>query len=140
MTTEETRPKTLQVCAAVLLQQGKILITQRPAEKQLGGYWEFPGGKIEADETPQQALLRELKEELDIAVNVGAQLTEVIHHYEWGTVQIKVYLCRWRNGTIRHLDVADHCWVTPEQLSGFNMLPADMPILQQLQSINIDLL
>lgn len=123
------------VCAAVIIREKSVLITLRPQGKKLGGFWEFPGGKVDPGETPEQALVREIKEELDIEISVGDRIETVHHDYDWGSVRILAYLCRWNSGTIRHLEVADHCWVTPQQFSEFNILPADQPILERLTSI-----
>ncbi len=123
------------VCAAVIIDQGKVLITLRPEGKRFGGFWEFPGGKIEQGESHEQALRRELKEELDIDIDVGSIFKTVHHHYDWGNVLILAYLCRWVGGEICHLEVADHCWVTADQFSDYNILPADKPILEKLESI-----
>ena len=91
----------LAVCAAVIEDDGKVLLTERPAGKRLGGFWEFPGGKIDPGESPHQSLVRELREELGIEIEVGPVLETVYHHYEWGNVLIIAYLCRWRSGEIR---------------------------------------
>lgn len=123
----------VEVCAAVIQYQDKILITLRPEGKRLGGYWEFPGGKIETGESAQNALKRELREELDIEIEVGALIETVHHSYEWGDVRILAYSCLWTNGTIRHLEVADHRWVAPANLLDYDILPADQPIIKKLQ-------
>lgn len=120
------------VCAAVIEHQGKILLTQRPDNKQQGGFWEFPGGKIEPGESPHASLIREIKEELAIDISIGPVLETVFHHYDWGSVLIIAYLCQWQDGEIQHLEVADHCWVTPDQFSDFEILPADQPILDKI--------
>lgn len=133
MPTTETNELPLAVCAAVIEHRGKILLTQRPADKPHGGYWEFPGGKIEAGESPHQTLRRELREELDITISVGPLLKTVYHHYNWGCVLIITYRCRWQTGTIKHLEVADHAWVVPAQFGDYRILPADRPILEQLK-------
>lgn len=123
----------VEVCAAVIINQGKVLITLRPAGKRHGGFWEFPGGKIDKGESPDQALVRELKEELDIAISIGELFESVTYSYDWGKVLILAYLCHWQSGDIKNLEVADHQWVTPEQFSDFNILPADKPILAKLE-------
>ena len=122
----------LAVCAAVIEHEGKILLTKRPADKQQGGFWEFPGGKIDPGESPHQTLKRELREELAIEIAVAPVLETVYHHYQWGSVLIIAYRCRWLGGEIKHLEVADHAWVRPEQFSNYNILPADQPILDKL--------
>ncbi len=124
----------LAVCAAVIQRQGKILLTQRPTDKPHGGFWEFPGGKIEPGESPHQSLHREIREELNIEISVGPVLESVYHHYDWGTVLIIAYRCSWQSGAIQHLEVVDHRWVTPEQLSEYKILPADLPIIARIQT------
>ena len=124
----------LAVCAAVVFHQGKILLTQRPANKPHGGFWEFPGGKIELGESPHQTLRRELQEELNIGISVGPVVETTYHHYDWGNVLIIAYLCEWLSGELEHLEVADHRWLTPAQLSDYQILPADLPIITKLQT------
>jgi len=121
------------VCAAVIEKDGKVLLTERPADKRLGGFWEFPGGKIDPGESPHRSLRREIKEELDIEIEVDSLLETVYHHYDWGSVLIIAYLCRWTAGEIKHLEVTDHAWLTPEQFSSYEILPADQPILAKLR-------
>ncbi len=122
----------IEVCAAVVQHQNKVLLTLRPEDKKLGGYWEFPGGKIEAEETPQAGLAREIREELDIEIVVRSLLKTVSHSYEWGNVLIFAYNCTWKSGTIKHLEVADHRWVAPENLLDYDILAADRPIIKKL--------
>ena len=134
-----TKPTTaVKVVAAVIQRQDKTLITLRPADKKLGGFWEFPGGKIEAGESQQIALIREIKEELDIDITVGKLIETVHHRYEWGNVIIYAYLCKWKSGTIKHLEVADHCWVKPDKLLLYDILEADKPIVLKLQGFTTD--
>ncbi|MBN1956735.1 MAG: (deoxy)nucleoside triphosphate pyrophosphohydrolase [Desulfuromonadales bacterium] len=124
----------IAVCAAIIVRQGQVLITRRPEGKRLGGFWEFPGGKIDTGESPHAALIRELKEELDISVSVDQIFETVYHRYDWGAALILAYLCHWDSGTIKHLEVADHQWVRPENFSDYNILPADQPILDKLRA------
>ena len=132
MTDRHNQQVPIKVCAAVIYHQGKILITLRPQDKRLGGYWEFPGGKIEAGESPETALQRELQEELDIEINVEALLETVHHHYSWGEVLIYAYWCQWKSGTIKHLEVADHRWIIPANLLDYDILDADQPIIKKI--------
>ncbi len=122
----------VKVSAAVIEHQNKVLITLRPRDKKLGGFWEFPGGKLEVGETPQEALKREIIEELDIKITVGALLETVHHRYDWGEVTIFAYLCHWVSGDIKHLEVADHHWVAAEDLGNYDILAADHPIIKKL--------
>ncbi|MCD6580603.1 MAG: (deoxy)nucleoside triphosphate pyrophosphohydrolase [Desulfuromusa sp.] len=132
MVNNDNQKPPVEVCAAVIQHQNKILLTLRPEDKRLGGYWEFPGGKIEAGESPQTALERELREELDIEIVVGSLLETVHHSYEWGKVLLLAYACTWKSGEIKHLEVADHCWVAPENLLDYDILEADQPIIKKL--------
>lgn len=125
------------VCAAIILHCDRVLLTLRPADKQLGGYWEFPGGKLEPGESPHQALHRELREELDISIAIDDLLETVEHAYAWGRVRILGYLCRLAGGTIRHLEVADHSWVAIGDLNDVNILPADQPFIERLQALDL---
>lgn len=121
------------VSAALLFRHGKVLITLRPLEKRLGGYWEFPGGKIDNGESPIAALKRELREELAIDIAVGPLYQTVLHRYDWGSAMILAYPCQQRGGAITHLDVADHRWVKLHELLTYKLLPADRPIIDKLQ-------
>ena len=122
----------LIVTAALLRKDQKILITKRPENKQQGGFWEFPGGKLQSGETPQQALRREIREELDLEAEIGEIFEVVYHRYDWGPVLILAYEGRPLSGVIRNLEVADHRWITPEELPEYDLLPADRPIVAKL--------
>lgn len=122
----------LIVTAALLRRNSRILITKRPADKQQGGFWEFPGGKLHSDETPQQALQRELREELDLEAEIGAIFEVVYHRYDWGPVLILVYECLPLSTVIRNLEVDEHRWITLEELPEYDLLPADRPIVDKL--------
>ena len=124
------------VCAAIIIHQQKVLLTLRPEDKRLGGYWEFPGGKLEPGEAPHGALRRELREEIDIQIDIDRLLERVHYSYEWGTVRIDGYLCRLAGGTIKHLEVADQAWVPFDQLDNYRILPADKPFIEWLKNQN----
>ncbi|MCM2265995.1 MAG: DUF294 nucleotidyltransferase-like domain-containing protein [Desulfuromonadales bacterium] len=123
----------LIVTAAIIFHEGRVLVTQRPPEARHGGLWEFPGGKLEADETPETALRRELLEELDLPVEVDRVYDVVYYRYEWGPVLILAYLCHPEHTQIRNLQVAAHRWLLPEELSDLPFLPADRPLIDQLR-------
>ena len=123
----------LIVTAAIICHQGRVLVTQRPAGTRHGGLWEFPGGKLEAEETPVAALQRELREELGLPVEVG-EIFDVIHYrYDWGAVLILAYRCTPRHTEVRNLQVAAHCWLRPAELTTLPFLPADLPLIARLQ-------
>jgi len=109
-----------------------ILISRRPARTVYGGYWEFPGGKVEPDETPEQALIRELKEELGILVTPGQALDPVIHTYPHARVRLNPYFCTREGGEIQNLGVEDHRWVLPEDIRSFNFPEANLPVIDQM--------
>ncbi|OHB31496.1 MAG: DNA mismatch repair protein MutT [Desulfuromonadaceae bacterium GWC2_58_13] len=120
------------VTAAVIRRENCVLITKRLETSRHGGLWEFPGGKLDPNESPQEGLRRELQEELGIDSDVGDIFEAVYYRYPQGTVLILVYECHQRNGTIRNLEVADHRWVPINELEQFNLLPADAPIVAKL--------
>lgn len=122
----------LIVTAAVLRREGRILITLRPEGKRDAGMWEFPGGKLEDGESPEEGLRRELREELDIEAEIGPIFAVVHHRYPWGDVLILAYEGRPLSAEIRNLQVADHRWVLPRELADHPILPADRPIIEKL--------
>ena len=123
----------LIVTAAIIRHQGRILVTQRPAGARHGGLWEFPGGKLEAEETPAAALQRELREELGLPVAVGEIFDVIYHRYDWGAVLILAYHCTPLHTEVRNLQVAAHRWLRPAELSALPFLPADLPLIARLQ-------
>lgn len=124
----------LIVTAAVLRRAGRVLIARRPEGKRDAGMWEFPGGKLEEGETPEEALRRELLEELGLEAEIG-RIFEVVHHrYPWGAVLILAYEARPLPGEIRNLQVAEHRWVLPRELPDFPILPADRPMVEKLMA------
>lgn len=126
----------LVVTAAILHHADKILIAQRRPDCRLAGLWEFPGGKLDEDESPQAGLQREIREELGIEIEVGEIFATVYHRYDWGAALILAYSCRPLSLAVQNLEVADHRWVTAQEMTRFAMLPADEPIVQKLQQEN----
>ena len=124
--------KNIKVTAAIIVDKEKVLITRRaPGEKYSGG-WEFPGGKIKENESEQECLRRELKEELDIEVDVGEFFMEHIHDYEEFTVTLRAYYCIVVSGVVG-LSVHDRYeWTEISRLLDYNLLPADIPIAKEL--------
>lgn len=124
--------KTIKVSAGVLIDNGKVLITRRASKENFAGGWEFPGGKLEPGETPQECLSRELKEELDIDVAVGEFCTDVIHKYETICVNLIAYYCTMVQGEIS-LSVHDqYQWIKIEDLLDYDLLAADVPIAEKV--------
>jgi 8-oxo-dGTP diphosphatase len=131
---EQKMPQPLIVTAAIIRKEGKILITQRPPGRRDAGKWEFPGGKLNDNETPEECLRRELREELNMSATVG-RIFRVLHHrYEWGAVLLLFYECAPLTEKIENLEVADHRFVNPEKLDEYDILEADRPLIKQLQS------
>lgn len=122
----------LIVTAAVIRKNDTVLLTRRPTESRHAGMWEFPGGKLDRNESPQTCLRRELREELGIEADVGDIFEIAYHRYDWGPVLILAYECRFNGETIRHLGVADHHWVPLENLATYPILEADTPIIDKL--------
>lgn len=122
----------LIVVAAVTLRDGKVMICQRKPEAHNGLKWEFPGGKIEAGESPEAALARELSEELAIDVRVGRVCDAVYYRYPDRDVLVLFYLCEIVSGEPRTVDCNDIRWVTLEALKGYDFAGADAVFVDRL--------
>ncbi|MBL6455752.1 GNAT family N-acetyltransferase [Belnapia sp. T6] len=129
--------RTVLLVAAVALvdADGRVLLARRPEGKPLAGLWEFPGGKVKPGESPEAALIRELKEELDIDVSESclAPFTFASHAYEKFHLMMPLYLCRKWGGTMRAVEGQALAWVRPRQMGGYAMPPADKPLVAMLQ-------
>lgn len=126
--------KTIKVAAGALVNaQGQVLINERPVGKPMAGYWEFPGGKLELGETPEQALVRELKEELDITAVQIEPLLQLQHDYPDKRVQLYVFSVLSWQGEVRSQEQQALAWVQPAALTTYKLLPADGPIVTALQ-------
>lgn len=113
------------VGAAIVNEEGQVLCAQRGPGKSLAGYWEFPGGKIESGETPERALRREIHEELGCDVLVGDDVCTAGYLYDFGRVELTVFLCRVRAGRPRRSEHARLQWVKPERMPALNWAPVD---------------
>ncbi len=124
----------LVVAAALVDADNRILIAQRPAGKQLAGLWEFPGGKVDAGERPEDALIRELREELGIEVKAPclAPLTFASHAYEDFHLLMPLYVCRRWEGFVRSREGQALKWVKARDLRNWPMPPADEPLIPPL--------
>ncbi len=130
--------KLLLVAAVALIDaDGRVLISQRPAGKSLAGLWEFPGGKVEQGERPEAALIRELKEELDIDVAESclAPLTFASHAYEDFHLLMPLYVCRRWQGTMQAREGQAIKWVRAKALRDHAMPPADLPLIPHLEEL-----
>ncbi len=128
----------LVVAVALVDADGRVLIARRPEGKTLAGLWEFPGGKVDAHERPEAALIRELKEELGIDVEQSclAPLTFASHTYEDFHLLMPLYVCRRWQGVVGPREGQELQWVMPLKLRDYPMPPADLPLIPHL----IDLL
>ena len=130
--------KIVLVAACALVDaDGRVLLAQRPAGKTLAGLWEFPGGKIETGERPEQSLIRELKEELGISVKEDclAPLTFASHAYAEFHLLMPLYVCRRWEGTVTALEGQKLAWVRPNRLRDYEMPPADIPLISHLMAL-----
>ena len=125
--------KIVKVTAAILEKDGRIIIAQRKSCDYLSGKWEFPGGKIEHGETPEQCLARELKEEFGIDVFIGDYLGSNLHHYDHISIELMAYRASWVGGTISMSDHKAYRWVTVDELSDYEFAPADIPFVDMLR-------
>lgn len=122
----------LIVTAAILRDNDRILITRRPDGKPYAGMWEFPGGKLQKNESPEQGLHREIREELGISIRISSLFNVVYHLYDWGPILILAYECLSCGGQIQNIEIAEHRWICPADLDLFPFLPADRPIIEKL--------
>jgi len=122
----------IRVVGAMIESGGKYLITQRPPKATLPLLWEFPGGRVEAGESDQEALARELREEMGISVRVGDRVIHVEHGYESYDIDFCVYRCQHQAGDIQHIRVHDHRWVRPEELDDYEFPAADEKTIAKL--------
>ena len=125
--------KCIEVAAGLVFRGGRLLITQRHAGAHLGGLWEFPGGKREPRESFEQCLVRELREELGIEVDVGEEIESLTHAYPEKTVRLKFFHCRWKRNEPRLLDCLNLTWVTAEELDQYSFPAADARLLRRLE-------
>ncbi len=122
------------VCAVIIDQSHRFLLAQRPGHKHLGLMWEFPGGKVEAGESPEMALVREIKEELGCGITVVRSLPRFTHDYGSVLIEMIPFICRLVPSSIpphphEHVAIA---WVTQAELQYYNLAPADWPVVVAL--------
>jgi len=121
------------VVAALIVENDKILICQRTRHQPMPLKWEFPGGKVEPDESPENALVRELEEELGIRAKIGPNIATVRHHYDNGTsVELQFYKVEEYAGELQNRIFRDVRWVSPKELPTFDFLEADVAFINQL--------
>jgi mutator protein MutT len=128
--------KQIEVSAALIFENGKLLITQRLANAHLGGLWEFPGGKREANETFEQCLVREIREELGMEISVGELFEEITHAYGEKTVHLKFFICQSLRGEPQTLGCATFKWIKKSELVDYEFPDADAKLLAKLRAYN----
>jgi len=122
----------INVAAAIISKDGYILITKRLPGYHLAGLWEFPGGKQEPNESLEECLKREIKEELDIEIDVGSLFKTVRHEYEKKIVSLHVFECSFISGEPKAIECQEFKWVKPETLSQYEFPPPDLEIIELL--------
>ena len=133
----EPRPIVLVAAVAMIDPDGRVLLARRPEGKSMAGLWEFPGGKVEAGETPEAALDRELREELGVEICVPclAPLSFASHAYDDFHLFMPLYILRKWDGIARPREGQELAWVRPERLRDYAMPPADAPLVAALQDL-----
>lgn len=121
-----------EVVAALIWRGEKFMICQRPAHKARGLLWEFVGGKVEAGETKEEALIRECREELDVLLSVGDVFMSVVHKYPDLTVRLTIFNAFIVKGKPKKLEHNDIQWITPREISSYEFCPADEEILRKI--------
>ena len=121
-----------EVVAALVWRDGKFMICQRPEHKARGLLWEFVGGKVEAGETKEAALVRECREELDVLLAVGDVFMDVVHEYPDLTVHLTLFDTTIAQGEPKMLEHHDIRWITPEEIPDYEFCPADEEILKKI--------
>ncbi len=124
--------KNIHVVGAVITDGEKILCAQRGTEKALPELWEFPGGKIEENETPQEALRREIQEEMHCEIEIGEQVEHTVYEYDFGIVHLTTFYCKLLEGTpvlTEHMAIE---WLEPTELEKIEWAPADIPAIEKI--------
>lgn len=121
-----------EVVAALIWENGRFMICQRPAHKARGLLWEFVGGKVEPGESQQEALTRECKEELAVQVSVGDVFMEVVHEYPDITVRLTLFHAAITTGIPQKLEHQDIRWILPSEIPQYDFCPADVEILERI--------
>ena len=131
--------KIIKVVGAILIKEGRILCAQRGGEKSLPYLWEFPGGKIEQGESPHQALIRELSEELLIEVELETTIFDAVsYEYDFGVVNLTTIIGKLKSGEPVLTEHQEIRWLSPEELFGVEWAPADIPIVKQLSKMHFN--
>ncbi|WP_286778308.1 MULTISPECIES: (deoxy)nucleoside triphosphate pyrophosphohydrolase [Sphingobacterium] len=122
----------IKVVCGIIFKDDLVLICRRKPEKSLGGYWEFPGGKIEDSESYEESLLRELIEELNLKVEIKQRFFETVYHYDDGAIELISFICETKNIATESTDHDQLEWVKVSDLLNWKLAPADIPIANAL--------
>lgn len=125
----------VEVVAALIWEDDKFMICQRPAHKSCGLLWEFVGGKVEPGETKEQALIRECIEELDVTLSVGDEFIDVVHQYPDTKVHLTLFNATIAEGVPQKLEHNDIKWITPSEIPNYDFCPADTEILKKIINV-----
>jgi len=112
----------------------QLLITRRAIGQHLAGYWEFPGGKIEKNETPEECIKREIKEELNIDIQVGSHIADSVYNYNSKIICLKGYRAKFIRGEIQLVDHDDYKWISINEFDQFKFAPADIPLIKIIKN------
>jgi 8-oxo-dGTP diphosphatase len=126
-----------EVVAALIWQDDKFMICQRPVHKARGLLWEFVGGKVETGETKEEALIRECQEELAVTLSVGDIFMDVVHEYPDITVHLTLFKATIAEGELQKLEHNDIQWITPSEIPNYTFCPADEEILKKIIEVHL---
>lgn len=125
--------KVIPVTCAIIIHQNKILVAKRSSKMSQSGLWEFPGGKVENNESKEECLIREIKEELGLEIIVKAKLNSSTFEYSpEKVIQLFPFICLWKSGDLKLLEHEKVIWIAIEELENLNLAPADIPICKEL--------
>ncbi|MGG3182752.1 8-oxo-dGTP diphosphatase MutT [Priestia megaterium] len=126
-----------KVVAAIIKDKDLLLIAKRHSKDPLAGKWEFPGGKLEPGETPEECLVREIREELRIEVEIGSFYDDNVYSFKDQAIHLLFYWAKVMNGEVTPVVHDDVKWITIKELARFDFAPADIPIVKRLERENI---
>lgn len=129
--------KVIHVVSAAIIHNSKILVVQRSEQMLLPGMWEFPGGKIELNETPTDALIREIKEELDATIEVLHRVNTAEYDYDFGRVSLTTYTAKVVEGELTLLEHQNYRWLSPHELLEIDWAPVDIPAAELLTQLSL---
>jgi 8-oxo-dGTP diphosphatase len=124
--------KVIPVVGAVIFRNGKILAAQRKSESKLGGLWEFPGGKIEPNESPRDALTREINEELEAEIEIHEEICTTIYEYDFATIKLTTFRCTIQTDILTLNEHQDAKWLNTDDIHSVTWAPADIPTINAI--------